>query len=103
MAVSMTEHFYDKVTKKFGTFSAVPKPTTHYPQGNPEEIFERKLLELSGKNKVALDLGCGDGGFTLRMATYFQQMVGIDTSVERLKLAQAERQVQERNNVRFEQ
>jgi len=99
----MTGQFYDKVTRKFGTFQGVPRPLTTYPQGNPEEMFEQKLFELSGKDKVALDLGCGDGRFTLRMAGYFQEIVGIDSSVERLKLAQAEQQLQEQTNVRFEQ
>src|SRR5260370_1641029 len=103
MVPGMTGQFYDKVTRKFGTFQGVPRALTTYPQGNPEEMFEQKLFELSGKDKVALDLGCGDGRFTLRMAVYFRQVVGIDSSVERLKLAQAEQQWQERNNVRFEQ
>ena len=99
----MSGQFYDKVTRKFGTFQGVPRPLTSYPQGDPEELFEQKLLELSGTDKVALDLGCGDGRFTLRMAVYFREIVGIDSSVERLKRAQAEQQLQGRNNVRFEQ
>jgi SAM-dependent methyltransferase len=103
MVPGMTGQFYDKVTRKFGTFQGVPRPLPTYPQGNPEEMFEQKLFELSGKDKVALDLGCGDGRFTLRMAGYFQEIVGIDSSVERLKLAQAEQQLQEQTNVRFEQ
>jgi SAM-dependent methyltransferase len=98
----MTGHFYDKVTRKFGTFSGVPKPLAHYSQGNPGDVFEQKLLELSGKDKVALDLGCGDGRFTLRMASHFHQIVGVDSSEERLILARAEQQVQKSTNVRFE-
>jgi len=96
----MSEQFYDRVTKKFGTFSNVPHPVTDYPEGNPEAIFEQKVLEFSGKDKIALDIGCGDGRFTLRMAPHFQQIIGIDTSEERLKLAQAEQHKQ--GNVRFE-
>jgi|SRR6266478_629618 len=103
MVPAMTGQFYDKVTKKFGTFQGVPRPLTDYAQDNPEEMFEQKLLELSGTDKVALDLGCGDGRFTLRLAASFREIVGIDSSVERLKLAQAEQQLQERDNVRFEQ
>ena len=52
----MTGQFYDKVTRKFGTFQGAPRPLTTYPQGNPEEMFEQKLFELSGKDKVTLDL-----------------------------------------------
>src|SRR5258708_37223641 len=103
MVPGMTGQFYDKVTKKFGTFQGVPRPLTTYPQGNPEEMFEQKLFELSGKDKVALDLGCGDGRFTLRMAVYFREIVGIDSSVKRLKLAQAEQHVKEQNKARLEQ
>lgn len=99
----MTEQFYDKVARKFGTFEGMKHPLADYPQGNPETMFEQKLLELSGTDKVALDLGCGDGGFTLSMAASFREIVGIDGSVERLKLAQAEQQLQGRTNVRFEQ
>lgn len=99
----MTEKFYDKIVRKFGKDVPEAKRFTDYPQGDPESIFEQKLLELSRSDKVALDLGCGDGRFTLRMAAHFQEIVGIDGSVERLKLAQAEQQAQRINNVRFEE
>ncbi len=98
----MAETFYDKVTRKFGSSESVPRPRADYPQGNPEGIFGQKLLALSGKNKIALDLGCGDGRFTLGLASHFQEIVGIDGSVERLKLAQAEQHASGQNNVRFE-
>ncbi len=78
----MTGQFYDKVAKKFGTFQGVPRPLTDYSQGNPEELFEQKLLDLSGTDKVALDLGCGDGRFTLHLAASFREIVGIDSSVK---------------------
>jgi SAM-dependent methyltransferase len=102
MESGMAEAFYDKVTRKFGTSEGVPRPLADYPQGNPEAIFEQKLLELSGEDKVALDLGCGDGRFTLRLADHFQEIVGIDGSVERLTLAQIEQHARAQNNVRFE-
>lgn len=98
----MEETFYDKVTRKFGSFQNVPKSIADYPQGNPEALFEQKLLELSAKDKVALDLGCGDGSFMLRLAQHFQEIVGIEISTERLKLAQAAQKQQGQNNVRFE-
>jgi SAM-dependent methyltransferase len=98
----MTGNFYDKIVRKFGKDVPKAKHITDYPEGNPEGVFEQKLLDLSGNDKVALDLGCGDGRFTLRMAAHFQHIVGIDGSVERLKLAQAEQQTVGRNNVRFE-
>src|SRR5260370_325546 len=56
MVPGMTGQFYDKVTRKFGTFQGVPRALTTYPQGNPEEMFEQKLFELSGKEKDAWEL-----------------------------------------------
>lgn len=99
----MTEQFYDKLARKFGRFEGVPKPLAIYPQGNPEALFAQQLEAVSGQDKVALDLGCGDGQFTLRMAVCFRAVVGIDSSVERLKLAHAQQQEQARDQVRFEQ
>lgn len=102
MESGMAETFYDKVTKKFGTSEGIPHPLADYPDGNPEAIFKHKLLEMSGKYKAALDLGSGDGRFTLSLAAHFQKIVGIDDSVERLKLARAEQHAQGQNNVQFE-
>ncbi len=99
----MTEQFFDKVVRKFGTFLGGPRPLTEYPQGNPEDIFEQQILEHEGKDKNALDLGCGDGAFTLRLAAYFGKITGIDGSVEQLKRAQATLQEQGQNNVLFEE
>ena len=35
----MKGHFYDKVSRKFSSFSDVPKPLTDSPTGNPENVF----------------------------------------------------------------
>src|SRR3989344_710007 len=84
----MSANFYDKVARKFGDYH-----TEHYrntmecPNGDPEKVFKEKLLEISGKNKMALDLGCADGYFTLLMAPYFKKITAIDLSTEMLKAA----------------
>ncbi len=101
----MSGDFYDRVARKLGSnFSDLlhAKRIMEYPGGNPEELFEQKLIKLGGQDKVALDLGCGDGSFTFKMASHFQDIIGIDTSEERLKLAYAEQQAQGNTNVRFE-
>jgi SAM-dependent methyltransferase len=99
----MTGNFYDKVARKFGAPGPQMKHSAEYPAGDPEQIFEQKVLELGSKEKVALDAGCGSGVFTLRMAPHFQRIVGIDSSVERLKQAQTEQQAQGISNAQFEQ
>ncbi|MBU2529539.1 MAG: class I SAM-dependent methyltransferase, partial [Elusimicrobia bacterium] len=53
----------------------------------PENIFKEKLLELSSKDKTALDIGCADGKFTLSVAPYFKKVYGIDISKVNLDIA----------------
>ena len=76
----MTQDFYDKVAKKFGNYSNPAQYIQEFPSVAPEEIFKDKLLELSGKDKIVLDAGCGDGRFTLSIAPRFKQVIGNDTS-----------------------
>jgi ubiquinone/menaquinone biosynthesis C-methylase UbiE len=97
-----TYNFYDIVVRKFGASGFDGKRIMDYPEGDPEAVFEEKLVELSGKEKVALDVGCGDGGFAIRMAAHFRQITGIDNGEERLKLAVAEQRALGVENVRFE-
>jgi SAM-dependent methyltransferase len=100
----MSGPFYDKITRKFGTLPDFPTSVHEFGQeGNPEELFEQKILALSGADRIALDLGCGDGQFTLRLAPSFREIVGIDSSRERLKLASAARDRLQLGNVRFEE
>jgi SAM-dependent methyltransferase len=98
----MTGSFYDKVAKKFGALSPQVQHRTEYPAGEPEKLFEQKVLELGGKEKIALDAGCGSGGFTLRMAPHFRRIIGIDSSGERVTQARAEQQTQGIGNAQFE-
>ena len=67
----MKNNFYDKVAKKFGGYHTDARYPKEYPNGDPEKVFKEKLLELSGKNKVVLDVGCADGRFTLSIASNF--------------------------------
>lgn len=94
--------FYDKVAKKFGSYQSGAKYVAEYPDGNPEQTFKDKLIELGGKEKVALDAGCADGRFTLSMASYFKNVVAIDISEGMLKAARAFQKQQQVANVSFE-
>ncbi len=99
----MARDFYDKVAKKFGGYGygTSPRYKSEYPTGNPEIIFKEKLLELSSKNKIALDIGCADGKFTLSIAPSFQKVYGIDTSKVNLDVAKNHDQDERSKNVEY--
>ncbi len=48
-------------------------------------IFDR-LLRLTGKNKKLLEFGCGTGKFTIPMAKYSKNIIGVDQSKEMLDI-----------------
>lgn len=99
----MSQNFYDKVATKFGDYhTSHHKHTTQYPNGDPEKVFKEKLLELAGKDKVVLDVGCADGYFTLSVAHYFKKIVGIDLSKGMLKAAENFKKEKGIKNVSFE-
>lgn len=99
----MTENFYDKVAKKFGGYGYSPDPRHErgFPAGDPENIFKEKLLELSSKDKTALDIGCADGKFTLSVAPYFKKVYGIDISKINLEIAESHGTDKRSQNVEY--
>lgn len=98
----MSDDFYDKVAKKFGDYQTTAKHADIFPQGNPEEIFKQKLVKLSGKEKIALDVGCADGRFTLSIASHFKKITAIDISKGMLDSAISSQNEQGISNVSFE-
>ena len=54
----MAKDFYDKIAKKFGGYGygISPQYISEYPVGEPEKVFKERLLGLSSKNKIALDI-----------------------------------------------
>jgi len=98
----MSFKFYNKVAKKFGRYHTGSKYITEYPKENPKKAFKINLLKLSGKNKIALDIGCADGRFTLSIAPYFKKIIAIDLSEGMLKAAKKLQQQVKINNVNFE-
>lgn len=95
--------FYDKVVKKFGGYQTPHRSTAEYPHGDPEETFKDNVLECSGKDKTALDLGCADGKFTLSMVHHFKKIVAIDLSKEMLYVARKLQKEKRIKNVSFEE
>lgn len=100
----MSQNFYDKVAKKLGGYAfgkGHVKHLSEYPNGDPEEIFKKKLLGLADKNKIVLDAGCGDGKFAFQIAKYFLSITGIDVSKELLKIAVRKKSILHVKNVIF--
>ena len=101
----MVDNFYDRVAKKFGGYGYgdghKPIYKSEYPAGEPEKIFKEKLLGLSSKDKIALDIGCADGKFTLSVAPYFKKVFGIDTSKLNLDIAMGKREDERSKNVEY--
>lgn len=94
--------FYDKVAKKFGNYHSGAKYISEYETENPEAVFKQKLLSYAGKDKIALDVGCADGRFTLSMVPYFGKIVAIDLSCGMLKAARRLQKEKGVENVSFE-
>ncbi len=101
----MAQNFYDKVAKKFGGYGygngVKLRYKSEYPAGDPEKVFKEKLLDLSSRDKTALDIGCADGKFTLSIAPYFKKVYGIDISKENLNVANSHRADERSKNVEY--
>ncbi len=71
-------------------------------EGNDgEDEFDAKMLDAC-VGRVVLDVGCGDGLFTIRMAERAEQIIGVDFS--RIAVAEAKKNLgkSESKNLRFE-
>ncbi|MBI4225744.1 class I SAM-dependent methyltransferase, partial [Candidatus Roizmanbacteria bacterium] len=98
----MPTNFYDKVAKNFGQYHTGAKYSKEYPAGDPEEVFKKNLLLLSGKAKIALDSGCADGRFTLLNSSHFKKIIAIDLSKGMLNAARKLQKDKKITNVDFE-
>lgn len=96
------QKFYDEVAKKFGGYKSKAIRASNFPNGNPEEIFLEYLIKYGGKDKIALDIGCADGRFTLKVAEKFHKIFGIDVSSEMLTKAKQFQEEQKISNVAFQ-
>jgi len=54
-------------------------------QLNKSRTYIYKLFKKSGKNNLLLDVGCGNGLFTIPMADIFNFVVGVDISKAMIK------------------
>ena len=97
------QKFYDKVAKKFGGYKSEAIHKSKFPTGNPEEIFLEQLIKYRGKGKIAIDIGCADGRFTLKVAEKFHKIFGVDISSEMLTKARQFQEEQRVSNVIFQE
>jgi len=97
------QKFYDKVAKRFGGYKSEAIYQSNFPYGNPEEIFLEELTKYNGKDRVALDIGCADGRFTLQAAKKFHKILGIDISSELLAKANQLKEELKVSNVTFQE
>lgn len=96
-------NFYDRIAKEHGVYDVLYQNIIkEYPGENPEDVFKKKILDHSGSDRLALDLGCGDGKFTLSIAGYFRRIFAIDTSRELLAVANKLQKEKKIGNTSFE-
>lgn len=85
----MSANFYDRLAARQGDGSAHAHRRTNYPIDDPEAVFEHLVRQFARGDRRALDVGCGDGHFTVRMAEGYGHVVGIDASQARIEHAAA--------------
>lgn len=79
------------------------KTYTRYTEGN--DRFEAKILQalkqqnIEIKNKTILDIGCGTGVYTLRIAQLASHVDAIDSSAEMLKVLEQDAQTHHIKNI----
>jgi ubiquinone/menaquinone biosynthesis C-methylase UbiE len=75
---------------------------TAFTKGNDgEDEFDAKMLKAC-VGRVVLDVGCGDGLFTIRMAERAEQVIGVDFS--RIAISEAKKNLakSDKKNLRFQ-
>jgi len=96
--------FYDKLAKKLGGYGFANDNLTYrssYPHGDPEAAFYDAVVEAANQESSALDIGCGDGIFSFRVADRFLKIDGIDNSKELVKIAKQKATELGKQNVQF--
>lgn len=74
--------------------------TVEYNLNNDTDKIANKLYELLGKNNNILEIGCGTGNFTILMAEYSKEILGIDFSSD--MLFELEKKLLNKTNVNIE-
>lgn len=57
-----------------------PRYSTEYDLNRDTDLLATRLRQLMGEGRSVLEIGCGSGNFTLRMAAYADRVLGVDMS-----------------------
>ncbi len=79
------KHFYDKVYLK-----GEKKHFTPFLVSTPTSEVTEVLKQISWKSKKVLEVGCGTGFFAYNVAKKDSKVLGIDYSVEAIKIAKSQ-------------
>jgi SAM-dependent methyltransferase len=95
----MSVEWYDMIAKRNGGYKSDAIYSVEGLSG--ETVFEEKLVSMLPNYKMVLDAGCGHGEFTLKMAKYATDLIGIDFSIELIRIAESLKMHHQFDNVRF--
>lgn len=98
--MNMSKEWYDMIAMKNNGYKSNAIYSIEGLSG--EDEFEKRVIAQLSLSNLALDAGCGDGEFTIKMGQYANHIIGFDNSEELLKLAKGNLQASKINNVHFE-
>jgi len=90
--------FYKEKGKKYKRYQANIVHGRH--KGNVPD-FLKLIKKYSKKNLKALDLGCGSGELTIKLAHNFKEIIGVDFILEYLETAKKDKKRYKIKNIEF--
>lgn len=97
----MSREWYNSVAIRNGGYKSDAEFRREGVSG--EEVFEKMLISMLPRSDKVLDIGCGHGEFTLKMARYAQHITGGDNAEEMIKIACRHLEESEVGNVDFKE
>ncbi len=95
----MGVEWYDAIARRNGGYKSNASFTVEGLSG--ELVFEERLIKLFADHDNVLDAGCGHGDFTMKMGNHAQSIIGLDNSVEMVRVAQQSLELSETRNIQF--
>ncbi len=97
----MSREWYNSVAVRNGGYKSDAEFLREGISGEVE--FEKMLISFLPRYDKVLDIGCGHGEFTLKMAKYAQHITGGDNAEEMIKIANRLLDESEVDNVDFKE